>query len=245
MSEEDTSTGIVQLERVSKTNPLTSEDIAKGTLGDYELKPPASKDPTPPASTPPRPPPKKNTLRPDSVGMAVALNSHRPGTRKKETGPKRKKTGGRGEGGQKKQASPTSTSPSSPLQPPRKGGGKEDVDDGKDIIEDHTDVDEEELPDSVPPNSGTTTTGQANTIGTPSVSSSNEEHITECATAWSVVCFFLTTAHMGAYAAGSAEDRAKCFMPLGFADDGRPCEALDEGRLTVVGGSRKPPEDEA
>ena len=59
-------------------------------LGDSDnddAKPPAVKKPPLPAPTPPKPQ-KKSTLRPDSVGMAVALNSHRPGIRMEDTGPR-------------------------------------------------------------------------------------------------------------------------------------------------------------
>ena len=146
MSDEDTSTG-VQLERVSNKNPLVYDQA-----------------------------PKKSTLRPDSAGMAVALNLHRPGPRKKDTGPRRKKEK-RG-GGLKKQATSTPTSPPSPPSP--REGGEDDVDDddlkipaskepapsylkspslegsGEDIIEDDTDVVEEEEPDSEPADTSTT-----------------------------------------------------------------------------------------
>ena len=187
-SDEEVAAG-VQLEPVSKENPLVSEGPS-------------------PAPTPLKPR-KKTTLRPDSVGMAVALNSHRPLVRKK--------TGGRGKGGQKKQSPPTFTSPSSTSQL-RKGGEEDDGDDndlkppaskelaptppkspsleggGKDIIDDDTDVDEEELPDSEPPDSGTTRqVVESSTTGTPSVSSaSNEAHINEFATTHSLVGFVIS-----------------------------------------------------
>ena len=58
------------------------------------------------------------------------------------------------------------------------------------------------------------------------------------------ICTWLEEEDVEEDAAEGSEDRAKCFMPLGFAEDGRPCEALDEGRFTVVGGSRNAPDDE-
>ena len=117
-------------------------------------------------------------------------------------------------GGQKQQATSTRTSPPSP-PPPRKVGGEDnDGDDdlkpaaskapaptsvkppslegsGEDSIEDDTDVNEVELPDSEPVNTSTTFV-ESSTTGAPSAG--NSEHITECATAWSVVGFALTTA---------------------------------------------------
>ena len=117
---------------------------------------------------------------------------------------------------------PALTSPPSP-PPPRKGGREDDDDDdddlkppaskeaapsslksslseggGDDIIEDNTDIDEEDLPDSEPVSTSMTVV-ESSTTGAPSAS--NNEHITECATAWSVVGFALTTAHTGIYAA--------------------------------------------
>ena len=63
---------------------------------------------------------------------------------------------------------------------------------------DDIDVNEEELRDSEPVNNSTTIV-ESSTAGAPSAG--NSEHITECATAWSVVGFALTTAHTGIHAA--------------------------------------------
>ena len=86
MSGEETSTGVQLAECFSK-NPLVSEEVLdESMLGDSDnddAKLPAVKKPPPPAPTPPKPP-KKSTLRPDSVGMAVALNSHRPASAEAE-----------------------------------------------------------------------------------------------------------------------------------------------------------------
>ena len=161
------------------------------------------------------PPPKHVSA--DGTGNAgqVAKSST---TSVKEAGPACKKKAKRGGGGQKKQATSTRTSPPSP-PPLRKGGGEDDVDDddlkppaskvpanmslkssspkgsGKGIIDDDTDIDEEVLPDSEPPDSGTT--GQvveSILTGAPSASnSSNNLHITECATAWSIVSFVISS----------------------------------------------------
>ena len=91
MSDEETTTGVQLAERVSNKNPLVSEEvpamISAGDSDNDDKKPPAIKKSPPPAHTPPRPQ-KKSTLRPDSVGMAVALNSHRPGIRMEDTGPR-------------------------------------------------------------------------------------------------------------------------------------------------------------
>ena len=82
MSDEEATTGVQLAERVSNKNPLVSEEvpavISAGDSDNDDKKPPAVKKPPLPVPTPPRPP-KKSTLRPDSVVMAVALNSHRPG----------------------------------------------------------------------------------------------------------------------------------------------------------------------
>ena len=90
MSDEETTTGVQLAKRVSNKNPLVSEEvpavISAGDSDNDDKKPPAVKKPPLPVPTPPRPP-KKSTLRPDSVVMAVALNSHRPGIRMMDTGP--------------------------------------------------------------------------------------------------------------------------------------------------------------
>ena len=63
MSDEETSTGVELAKHISTKNPLISEDKAEGDLGDDELKPPASNDPTiPPAPPPSRSPPKSTHL---------------------------------------------------------------------------------------------------------------------------------------------------------------------------------------
>ena len=90
MSDEETTAGVQLAEHVSNKNPLVSEEILNGgMLGDSDnddAKLPAVMKPPPPAPTPLKPQ-KKSTLRPDSVGMAMTLNLHQPGSRKEATGP--------------------------------------------------------------------------------------------------------------------------------------------------------------
>ena len=89
MSDEEATTGVQLAKRVSNKNPLVSEEvpavISPGDSDNGDKKPPAVKKSPLPGPTPPKPQ-KKSILRPDSVGMAVALNSHRPGIRMEETG---------------------------------------------------------------------------------------------------------------------------------------------------------------
>ena len=199
MSDEETTTGVQLAERVSNKNPLVSEEVLnEGMPGDSdndEKKPPAIEKPSPPAPTPPKPRKKNSTLRPDSAGMAVALNSHRPGPRMKDTGPRRKKKEKRGGGGQKKQQATCTTSTSPPSPPPPRKDGEED-DDVNHIVNDDADVVEEIEPDSL----DSDTPGQAtesSTTGATSVSNgSNVEHITECATAWSIVSFVVSSLYI-------------------------------------------------
>ena len=134
------STGI-QLEQVSKDNPLHSKDVAEG--GEDESKPPASNEARPPlASNDLPPPPRTPPVQPPSkASRTSALKDPNP------------------------PANPNNTS-----EPP-----------------------------------ASTATGQiveSSTTHTPSVSTAERaEHITECATTWSIVGFVLTSAHTAIYAA--------------------------------------------
>ena len=155
----------------------------------------------------------------------------------KEEGPACKKKANRGVGGKQKQAASTPTSPPSPL-PPVKCGREGDVDDndlkppaskvpantslkssspkgsGKDIIDDGTDVDEEELPDSEPPDSGTTV-AESSTTGAPSAG--NSEHITECATAWSIISFVITSFYTAIHIAFALDPNRDRIYPHFYA----------------------------
>ena len=96
MSDEETITR-VQLAKTNK-NPLVSEKIrteliSPGDIDYGDTKPPGVKKPPPPAPMPP------TQLRPDSVGMAVALNSQHYMSRRAKGGGGRDRAGAQYRGG--------------------------------------------------------------------------------------------------------------------------------------------------
>ena len=181
--DDDKTAAEVQLECVAKQNPLVTERLPhEGATSDEESKPPILKEPPPRTPTPPKPP-KKLTLKADSVGMAGALNAQR-------TMPKKRADGG---GGGRKSGAPPSPAAGA------KGKGEED----------NVDDDDSKPPAAArepgPPAPPAGAGGEPLQVAT---DSGNVAHITECATAWSIITFVLTTAHTGFYAAlAFTEDR--------------------------------------
>ena len=189
MSNEETLIDL-QLECISKKNPLVAEEIVnEGTSGDKDSKSPTSKELS-------RPAPEclklilKSRRLTDSTEMVATSNLQRPLT---------KLRAGRAGGGQKSRSSLSSPSLSlskkfggeNPLTPPLLFDGVEDDVEKNDVDKGAVGQpdDEEEKP-----NISTNCQDESNTTGASSVSS--VEHVTECATIWSIICFVLTSSQM-------------------------------------------------
>ena len=139
--------------------------ISPGDSDNDDNKPPTVKNPPPPAPTPPRPPKE----------VYPAPRQRRNGSHFQLTSPRHT------------QDSTLTSSPSPP--PPRRDDREDDIDE-EDVVGDIG----EEPPDSEPSSGNSGQVVESSTTGAPSVSNgSNNEHITECATVWSIVSFVISS----------------------------------------------------